>query len=410
MSDRTKKTRNPLGSIFTRSIKKQGKKITVYDVRKRYCETVGGRKIWKSKTQRCYSYSEALLVLSNMPGRVESERRRTSRPHTLAELVDYYRQEYCRAAVFSGERQISGFRQDPKTIEKYLDEYQDYFGAERQVESITYEDLRAFAVHLQTTPINPGYRYKIRPARLPSAATVNRKLAYLRRLMNVGKQLRWLTVSPFTEGKPLINAGAERARERVLTYDEEKRLLAACELPDTETVTWRGREVTYERDNQRPHLRLILILAIDTGLRKKELFSLQRSEIKLREGIIDLTARKTKALKRRIIVISPRLEKEFTKYFDRFAFHPNAPIFFGQRDADKAFATACRKAGIKNLTFHDLRHTATTWMDEAGISQAVKQYMIGHASDRVHQAYHNPSPDIVKSVRAKMEEFERRKA
>jgi hypothetical protein len=287
---RTKETRNPFGSIFTRTIKKHGKSITVYDVRKRYADVDDdGEKIWRTKTRRCYSYPEALVALGNMPGRIAKQQHETSEHranrtrHKLSELVSYYKKEYCRKAVFVGERQVSGFRQDPKTIETYLDDYLKFFGKDREISTITYEDLRLYAVHLQTTPVKRTKHQKIAPVRLPSAATVNRKLAYLRRLLNVGKQLRWLTVNPFTEGKPLINAGAERPRERVLTYDEEKRLLSACERPDLETVTWRGREVTYERDNQRSHLRLILILAIDTGLSRKELFSLQRSEIKLRD-------------------------------------------------------------------------------------------------------------------------------
>lgn len=395
--------RNPLGSILEKQITKKGKKIKVYDVRKRYRDEHG---IYKDKTKRCYSYSEALAVLSNMPAVIADDRADAlAGRHSFFELIEYYRERYCKAAVFVGDQQIAGFRQSPRAIGKYLDDFKAFFG-NPPAASITYEDVRRFAEHLAITPVEHANARK--PVnRLPKPATVNRKLSYLRRVFNVGKQLRWISVNPFSEGSPLIRVQLENARERVLEYDEEARLLAACEDGDVIEYQRGNKKVSYSTDNARTHLRLVLILAIDTGLRKKEIFSLERKDIVLEENIILVPAPRTKALKRRVVVISPRLEKELRKYFEIFSFHPNAPIFFGRVDADRAFATACRRAGIEGLKFHDLRHTATTWMDEAGVSQAVKQNMIGHASDRVHQRYHNLSSDIVRSVREKMDEHRR---
>ena len=166
------------------------------------------------------------------------------------------------------------------------------------------------------------------------------------------------------------------------------------------------KEVTQRSKNRRPHLRLIVILAIDTGLRMKELLSLKRSHIDLDKKVITIPARPTKALKERTIVLSPRAENELRDYFAKIAFHPNALLFFGLKSVGRSFETACRFAGIKGLNFHDLRHTATTWMDEAGISTAVKQNMIGHSDERTHQKYHNLSSDVIEATRAKMERFE----
>jgi integrase len=385
-----KATRNPLGSIFKRQVYKEGKQITVYDARKCYA-VIGpdGKKTYKAKSQRCYSYAEALTALGNLPAEIaENERTTSTVDRTFFELVKYFKKEYCKPAVFSGDRQISGYRQNYKNIETYLDEYKAFFG-DVPLDQLTFEDIRAYAEHVATTPIRHA-NARNPPTRLPAPATVNRKLAYLRRMLNVGKRLRWLAVNPFQDGEALIKLSNEKPRDRVLTFAEETRLLAACTGP-------------------RLHLRLIVILALDTGLRKKELFSLERRDIDLNERLITITARRTKALKTRKIVISDRLDAELRKHFARFNFHPNAPIFFGQKDADRAFETALRTAKIKDFTFHDLRHTATTWMDEAGISSTAKQAMIGVTSGRDGSRYHNPSADVFESARDKMNALRRSK-
>ena len=49
--------------------------------------------------------------------------------------------------------------------------------------------------------------------------------------MNYAKRQGWLPVTPFERGEALINVAHERQRDRVLTRDEETRLLAACETP-----------------------------------------------------------------------------------------------------------------------------------------------------------------------------------
>lgn len=387
MPPQQKNKRNPFGSIHEHTITRSGRKVKVWDVRKRYTDASGQK---KAKTQRCYSYAEALAALGNMPARVVEEQDADDpRSHTLGELLRYFRKEYCRPAIFSGDQQLGGYRQRLVTIETYLDEYLEHFG-DISLSSLTYEHLRQYATAVATTPVKPGWGQKS-TGRLPSTATINRKLSYLRRVLNVGKQLRWITANPFTEGPALIKLSKEQPRTRVLTFEEEQRLLSWCV-------------------DERAHLRLIVILAIDTGMRKREIFLFERGHIDLDASIITLPPRITKALRERRIVITERLEDELRRYFKNRHFHPSAPIFYGQKDADRAFETACRLAGIEGLRFHDLRHTATTWMDEADLSQAQKQNMIGHADDRTHQRYHNMSSDIVTAIREKMRKFEERKA
>src|SRR5437868_5941731 len=61
-----------------------------------------------------------------------------------------------------------------------------------------------------------------------SITSVNRELALLRRMFNVAYREGWLLKNPFHSGEPLISLADEVKRERILTRDEEARLLEAC--------------------------------------------------------------------------------------------------------------------------------------------------------------------------------------
>jgi len=396
---RTKATRSPQGSIRTKKITKNGRKVTVYDVRKRYYDDAEGK--YRDKFKRCLSFAEAQIQLANILRKIEKEKT-DSRDveHTFFELVEYFRENYVKPAVIIRDRQVEGYRADCKALEVYLDGFKAHFG-DALLKKISYEDLRLFKIKLATTPI-----VSKKSSRFPSVVTVNRKLAFLRRIFNVAIQIRWLDANPFKFGKPLIDVGAEAVRQRVLTFEEEAALLAACEGADSYSYERYGKTIHATRKhNPRSHLKLIIIMALDTALRRGEIFKLQREDVFLAEKFIDLPARKTKALRRRLIPISDRLESELQKYFGKTKFAPKDLIFRGAKDCDRALHTACLKAGVEPITFHVLRHTATTWMDEAGISERAKKNMVGHSSDRTHQRYHHLNSDVLAAARNKLDNF-----
>jgi hypothetical protein len=66
----------------------------------------------------------------------------------------------------------------------------------------------------------------------------------------------------------------------------------------------------------------------------------------------------------------------------------------GQRvfDFEKAWATACEAAGIKQALFHDLRRTALTKMIEAGLSEKEAMEISGHRARRLRSLPHCQRP------------------
>jgi len=62
-------------------------------------------------------------------------------------------------------------------------------------------------------------------------------------------------------------------------------------------------------------------------------------------------------------------------------------------DVKTAFKTACRRAKIRDLRFHDLRHTAATYMVTGGIDLVTVSEILGHADIKMTMRYAHPTPE-----------------
>jgi len=63
-----------------------------------------------------------------------------------------------------------------------------------------------------------------------------------------------------------------------------------------------------------------------------------------------------------------------------------------------AFLNACDRAGIKNLRFHDLRHTFATRLVLAGVDLATVSKLLGHSSIQMTMRYAHPTPEALKNA------------
>jgi site-specific recombinase XerC len=188
---------------------------------------------------------------------------------TFAELCDYFDKHYVKAAEYVDGCKVAGVR-SLGTAKGQLKVLREYFGSSR-LRSITHGDVRQFrAVRLAQ---------KTRTKTQRTIASVNRELSMLRRMLNVAQREGWVLRNPFAAGDSLISLADENKRERILTREEEVKLLAACETP------------------QRAHLKAILICALDTGMRQGEIFSLRWRDVDLEERLVNIQAFHTKTMK-----------------------------------------------------------------------------------------------------------------
>jgi integrase len=105
----------------------------------------------------------------------------------------------------------------------------------------------------------------------------------------IAQRERWILRSPFATGDSLISLADENKRERILTREEESKLLAACDT------------------SQRAHLKAILICALDAETRQDEIFSLRWKDVDLENRLVNLRAFHTKTMKERQVAITTRL-------------------------------------------------------------------------------------------------------
>src|SRR5690242_16973646 len=105
----------------------------------------------------------------------------------------------------------------------------------------------------------------------------------------------WILRNPFDAGDSLISLADENKPERILTREEEVKLLAACDTP------------------QRAHLIGILICALDTGMRQGEIFSLRWRDVDVENRLFNIQAFHTKTMKERQVAITTRLAIELER-------------------------------------------------------------------------------------------------
>lgn len=298
---------------------------------------------------------------------------------TFAELAAHFEQHYLKAAEYTAEgRKVAGYRSLSHT-QDFIKPLRAAFDRKR-LRSITYGDIRAYKLNrLQT---------KTQYDRPRSLASVHRELALLRRMLNIAVRESWLLKNPFTAGEPLISLADERRRERILTREEEARLLEAC---GERTVTYKrcGKEVRMkDRGKRREHLRPLIITAIDTGCRRGEMLSLLWRDVDFESGVITLHAMNTKTMRERQVAITARLRVELARMWEASPQDLAARVF----DIDnvkRAFKTACEAAGINDIRFHDLRHTHASRLDELGFSLSKIGAQLGHTQVQTTARYVN---------------------
>jgi len=179
-------------------------------------------------------------------------------------------------------------------------------------------------------------------------ATINRRLAILRRVVNLAhRQWGWLE-NPVA-GRVQLLPG-ERARHVYLSPAEVQRLVAAA----------RDRRV-----------RNAILLAATSGLRRSELLALDESS---RRGNA-LYVQESKSGRPRLVPLPPE------------ALDISLPLGLTVHELRNGFDRARAKAKMPHIRFHDLRHTYASWLVQAGAPLAAVRDLLGHSNLGVSSRY-----------------------
>ena len=226
-----------------------------------------------------------------------------------------------------------------------------------------------------------------RSRRVGGVLTTNRNLALLRAAFNWAIRVGHLEATPFKRNtETVVKLSQETARRRRLEGDEAERLLNACDPLRMNPLTKQPMPV------QPPaRLRPIVEAALETGCRSGELLSLQWYQVRDLDGTrpqLVLPATKTKTARERVVPISTRLKAILEMRRNDPAGEPHgaqAYVFgneIGQRTVSikTAWRLACRRAGIQDLHFHDLRREAGSRWLEGGVPLQTVRDWLGHSN------------------------------
>jgi len=137
-------------------------------------------------------------------------------------------------------------------------------------------------------------------------------------------------------------------------------------------------------------LKPILVLAVETGLRKEELLGLTVASIDFRRRELHLEVTKTSSPRR--VPLSPKAMETIKELLEQRS-RPRSRYLFCKLDGrrignpKKAFLGACRRAGIPDFRFHDLRHTFASWWVQDGGDLYRLSRVLGHATLQMTARY-----------------------
>jgi integrase len=217
-----------------------------------------------------------------------------------------------------------------------------------------------------------------------SNATVNHYLAALSHVFTIAvKEWQWCDDNPVHKvTKPRL----PRGRVRFLSDEERLRLLAACQA------------------SRNPYLHTIVVLALATGARRGELLGLRWPDVDLKRAT--LTFRETKNGERRAVPLTgPALalmhQHAKVRRLDTTLVFPNTT---GRRPVGirEAWEYAVKRAGIVDFRFHDLRHTAASYLAMSGASLAEIAEVLGHKTLAMVKRYAHLSEAHTRGVVERM--------
>ena len=145
-----------------------------------------------------------------------------------------------------------------------------------------------------------------------------------------------------------------------------------------------------------PTLRLRVLLAVTTGLRRGDIEAIRIRDIHFDRNTITTYNRKAKkGMAER--PVPEQITMELSNYVATLP--DGQELLFTDRFSPKKWAKMRRKAGLTDLKFHDLRKTFASLLAQRGVSTAVTQRLLEHSTPQLtNQVYTNVDPVLRQAI------------
>ncbi len=260
-------------------------------------------------------------------------------------LGDFARKEYRAWCV----AHLKGKAKDPERLVARFTEF-----LELPLSEVTAPRVEAWALR------------RIQAGRSPY--TVQRDIAALRSALAKAVRWRHIETNPLETLTPV--KGADNTRVRYLDADERARFMAALDASP---------------------IRGLVIMALNTGMRRGELFSLRWDDVDLTRRLITVTAQAAKSRKIRHIPTNDLVLEVLRDGGAGYVF-PSPVTGKALTDIKKSWAALCKEAQVSGFRFHDCRHDFASRLVMAGVDLNTVRELLGHADLKMTLRYAHLAP------------------
>jgi integrase len=302
---------------------------------------------------------------------------------TRATLDRFYSRMYLPWA----EANLKGHKEATRTI------YNDFRHLlHRHLSSITQWDLQKWAAEMQKRGLKN--------------TTLNRRIATIKGVLSKAKQWGIIDSSPLAGMKALKTDDAPKVR--YLSDEEKKRLYSALGTRQDSQRSARERHNSWSArrgmnfkpflsDTYTDYLMPLVLVAINTGMRRGELFDLKWSDVDLAKELITVRGETAKSGHSRHIPLTD----EAKSCLDRWkASNSTAELVFpspvnGRRlnNINSSWAGLMKLAKINNFRFHDLRHHFASSLVMKGVDLNTVRELLGHRELKTTLCYAHLAPE-----------------
>ena len=324
---------------------------------------------------------------------IEANKPASEKPITLGEFIDEHFAPWAKAHQKSGQATIDALKA--------------CFGHlyERELRSVVAFDIERFKTK--------RLKGKIKPA------TINRDLDRIRKVFSCAAEWGFVVQHPMAD-KKVKRIKVDNERVRYLSPDEDKQLRAALDEREKERRASRERHNAWHTargsvghpqwpiDSFTDHLKPMVLLALNTGLRRGELFGLEWRSVNILGKLVTVDAGNAKSGKTRHLPLNVEALDVLKRWKKQ---HSGAGLVFpslsGARfdNINKAWSGLVDDAKLTDFHFHDCRHTFASNLVMAGVDLNTVRELLGHADIKMTLRYAHLAPgklaDAVEKLGAK---------
>jgi integrase len=243
------------------------------------------------------------------------------------------------------------------------------------------------------------------------AATINRLTVALKASLNWAVQNDITKENPIARLRPLREDDSDK-KVRYLSPEERERLYAALDAREARKKEERDRYNLWSVERKKPllpdlkkcafvdHLKPMVIVSLNTGIRQGSLFQLRWNDIDFREGNLTVRATTEKTGKLLHIPMNDAVVEVLNAWRRQTRGEDSGLVFPSPKTGEEmdncqnAWERLLQDANIKNFRWHDMRHDFASQLVMKGVDLNTVRELMGHADMKMTLRYAHLAPSV----------------